>query len=150
LLERLLTFPLHVFRVGNRPRGLARELGRGLLPDTVRLRRRRSAQFPDQAAWFALRADDYRKLLQSIRGSSACAFFLDTPKLEVLLERLCAGQGSASEAATVHRALDTASFAVEFESTHSLNSSADFETSQEVPTFSTFASPLESAPRAHA
>jgi len=48
LLERLLTFPLHVFRVGNRPRGLARELGRGLIPESVRLRRNRSVHFPDE------------------------------------------------------------------------------------------------------
>ncbi len=43
LLERLLTFPLHIFRVGNRPRGLARELGHGRLPESVRLRRARAA-----------------------------------------------------------------------------------------------------------
>ena len=87
LLERLLSFPLHVFRVGNRPRGLARELGRGLIPDSVRLRRTRSVQFPDQTAWFALRAGDYHSLLQSIRNSSACAFFLDIASLEALLGR---------------------------------------------------------------
>jgi asparagine synthase (glutamine-hydrolysing) len=116
LLERLLTFPLHVFRVGNRPRGLAREIGRGLLPNSVRLRRTRHAQFPDPAAWFALRAKEYREAFQSIRDSSACAAILDIPKLEPVLETLCAGRGSLADAALLHRALDIGLFAVRYES----------------------------------
>jgi asparagine synthase (glutamine-hydrolysing) len=115
LLERLLTFPLHTFRAGHRPRGLARELGRGLLPESVRLRRSRGAQAPDEAAWFRPRADDYRHALHSIRQSASCARFLDTARLEFLLEALCSGRGSSSQAALVHRALDVGLFAVEFE-----------------------------------
>jgi len=125
LLERLLTFPLHVFRVGNRPRGLARELGRGLIPESVRLRRARNAHFPDETAWFALRADDYHNTLQSIRDSSTCGFFLDMSSLEPLLQALCAGRGTAAEALIVHRALDAGLFAVGFESGHGLQPDAD-------------------------
>jgi hypothetical protein len=136
LLERLLTFPLHVFRVGNRPRGLARELGRGLLPDSVRLRRARSVQFPDQRAWFALRADDYRRIFQSVRNSAACGFFLDATHLQSLLERLCTGSGSVAEALLAHRALDVGLFAVEYESSHALATYPDLEASQDVPTLS--------------
>ncbi len=132
LLERLLSFPLHIFRVGNRPRGLARQLGRGLIPDSVRLRRTRHVQFPEQTAWFTLRPDDYQRLLQSIRASSACAFFLDIPGLAATLERLCAGNGTAAEAMTVHRALDAGQFAVQFEATHGLRSAGNLEVSQDL------------------
>jgi asparagine synthase (glutamine-hydrolysing) len=149
LLERLLTFPLHVFRVGNRPRGLARELGRRLIPDNVRLRRTRSAHFPDETAWFALRASDYRNVLQSIRESSTCGFLLDMSSIEPLLETLCAGRGSATEALIVHRALDVGLFAVGFESRHGLQMDSDFETSHSsVPTLNVLAGPVEPAPRA--
>jgi hypothetical protein len=116
LLERLLTFPLHIFRVGNRPRGLARELGRGRLPDAVRLRRARSAHFPDQTAWFTARADDYRKAFQSLRDCSSCEDFLDLRSLEPLLATLCGGGGTPAQATTVHRALDAGLFAAARES----------------------------------
>jgi asparagine synthetase B (glutamine-hydrolysing) len=132
LLERLLTFPLYAFRAGNRPRGLARELGRGLLPDNVRLRRARQVQFPDQAAWFALRALDYRQLFQSIRNCAACAFFLDMPRVEALLDRLYAGNGSVSEAALAHRVLDAGLFAVEFESAHRIPSEPALDEGQDL------------------
>jgi asparagine synthase (glutamine-hydrolysing) len=148
LLERLLTFPLHVFRVGNRPRGLARELGRGLIPQSVRLRRTRSVHFPDETAWFTLRAGDYHAVLQSIRDSSTCGFFLDLSRLERLLQTLCAGRGSAAEALMAHRALDAGLFAVSFESGHGLQPAAGFEMS--VPTLNIPASPTGSATHARA
>jgi asparagine synthase (glutamine-hydrolysing) len=150
LLERLLNFPLHVFRVGNRPRGLARELGRGLIPESVRLRRNRSVHFPDETAWFALRAHDYHNALQSIRGSSTCGFFLDVSALESLLQTLCAGRGSAQAALQVHRALDAGLFAVGFESGHGLQPAAEFEMTHSVPTLNVPASPADSAARAQA
>jgi asparagine synthase (glutamine-hydrolysing) len=116
LLERLLTFPLHIFRVGNRPQGLARELGRGRLPANVRLRRGPADHSPQQVAWFAQRADDYRRAFASLRESSVCATFLDLSSLESTLARLCAGSGSPAEAATVHRALDAGLFVTARES----------------------------------
>jgi hypothetical protein len=150
LLERLLTFPLHVFRVGNRPRGLARELGKGLMPENVRLRRTRSVHFPDETAWFRLRADDYHNALQSIRDSSTCGFFLDMSSLEPLLQTLCSGRGSEQEALIVHRALDAGLFAVGFESGHGLQPAADSEMPHSVPTLNVLAGPAESAARAQA
>jgi asparagine synthase (glutamine-hydrolysing) len=128
LLERLLTFPLHIFRVGNRPRGLARELGRGRLPDSVRLRRDRGTHLPDQTAWFAQCADDYRRAFRKLRESSICAAFLDLSSLEPLLATLCAGGGSAAQALTVHRALDAGLFAATIESGQSLLSGQDIPT----------------------
>jgi asparagine synthase (glutamine-hydrolysing) len=150
LLERLLTFPLHVFRVGNRPHGLAREIGRGILPDSVRLRRARQVQFPDQTAWFTLRAEHYRQLFQAIRNSSTCAFFLDMARFEALLDKLCAGSGSAAQAALAHRVLDTGLFAVKFESTHGLYSQPDLEVSQDLPALSDLAPPEDIGMRAQA
>lgn len=111
LIERLLTFPLHIFRAGNRPRGLARELGRGRLPESLRLRSARVVQFTDLPAWIAHRANDYRRALQGLRDSDVCAEFLDLTGLATLLETLCAGNGTAAQAATVHRALDAGLFA---------------------------------------
>jgi hypothetical protein len=141
---------LHVFRVGNRPRGLARELGRGRIPQSVRLRRTRSIHFPDETAWFTLRAADYHSTLQSIRDSSTCGFFLDMSALEPLLQTLCAGRGSAQEALLVHRALDAGLFAVGFESGHGLQPAADSEMPHSVPTLNVLPGPAESATRAQA
>jgi asparagine synthase (glutamine-hydrolysing) len=115
LLERLLTLPLSAFRVSNRPRGLARELGRGLLPDSVRLRRTRSIQAADQSAWFPARAADYRRAAESIRGSPACALFMDMSSLQSLVDTLCAGHGSMKQAAVAHQALDVGLFTTGFE-----------------------------------
>jgi asparagine synthase (glutamine-hydrolysing) len=115
LLERLLTLPLSTFRVGNRPRGLARELGRALLPDSVRLRRTRSAHTCDQAAWFPLRSDAYRNAFESIRNSATCARFMDMSSLQSLVETLCSGHGSLKQAAIAHQALDVGLFTVGFE-----------------------------------
>jgi asparagine synthase (glutamine-hydrolysing) len=116
LLERLLTFPLHVFRVGNRPQGLARELARGRLPDSVRLRRTRGGHIPDQTAWFVQRAADYARAFQSLRDSTICSGFLDLASLTSLLDTLCSGNGTAAQAATLHRALDAGLFAAALES----------------------------------
>jgi asparagine synthase (glutamine-hydrolysing) len=115
LLEHLLRLPLSAFRVGNRPRGLARELGRGLLPDSVRLRRTRSAPTSDQSAWFPLRSDAYRNAFESIRNSPVCARFMDMSSLRSLVETLCGGHGSLKQAAIAHQALDVGLFTVGFE-----------------------------------
>jgi hypothetical protein len=136
LLERLLTFPLHIFRVGNRPRGLARALGRGRLPDCVRLRRCCSLHFPDQAAWFVQRADDYRRAFQRLRDSSSCATFLDLPGLEPLLATLCAGGGSPTQAIILHRALDAGLFAAARELGQSLASLRRAESGDAVEVYS--------------
>jgi asparagine synthase (glutamine-hydrolysing) len=116
LLERLLTFPLHIFRVGNRPGGLARELGRGRLPQSVRSRRAGLAHITDQTAWFMQRSADYRRAFQHLRDSSVCTEFLDLASLSAVLETLCAGNGTTAQAATLHRALDAGLFAAAFES----------------------------------
>jgi len=116
LLERLLTFPLHIFRVGNRPQGLARELGRGRLPESVRLRRAGTSHIADQTAWFVQRANDYARAFQGLHDSSVCREFLDLPSLTALLQRLCRGNGTASQAAMLHRALDAGLFAAAVES----------------------------------
>jgi asparagine synthase (glutamine-hydrolysing) len=116
LLEQLLKFPLSAFRVSNRPRGLARELGRGLLPDSVRLRRAPRVATFDQSVWFPSRANDYRRALEAIRGSPACASFMDLSSLQSLVDSLCAGRGSIKQAAVAHQALDVGLFATAFES----------------------------------
>jgi asparagine synthase (glutamine-hydrolysing) len=115
LLERLLKLPLSAFRVGNRPRGLARELGRGLLPDSVRLRRMGSSRASDQARWFPQRADAYRSAFESVRNSPTCSQFMDMSSLESLIATLCGGHGSTRQAAIAHQALDVGLFTADFE-----------------------------------
>jgi asparagine synthase (glutamine-hydrolysing) len=115
LLERLLTVPLHIFRVGNRPRGLVRELGRGRLPESLRLRRTRAPHITEQTAWFVQRSADYARAFQRLRDSAVCTEFLDLASLSAVLEILCAGKGTATQAATLHRALDAGLFAAAFE-----------------------------------
>jgi asparagine synthase (glutamine-hydrolysing) len=123
LVERLLTFPLHIFRAGNRPRGLARELGRGRLPESVRLRRTRAPHITEQTAWFVQRSADYARALQGLRDSTVCTEFLDLASLSGVLEALCAGNGTTTQAATLHRALDAGLFAAAFESRHGIGAS---------------------------
>jgi asparagine synthase (glutamine-hydrolysing) len=123
LLERLLTFPLHIFRAGNRPRGLARELGHGRLPQSVRLRRTRAPLITEQTAWFVQRSADYARALQGLRDSTVCTEFLDLASLSAVLETLCAGSGTTAQAATLHRALDAGLFAAALESRHGIGAS---------------------------
>ena len=114
-MECILTFPLDAFRVGCRDRGLAREIGKGLLPDNVRLRETRGAQAADQRAWFAVRAKDYHIALNDLRGSALCREIFDLNSIEQTLGELSAGGGSADAAFGLHRAFDTGMFAMEYE-----------------------------------
>jgi len=116
LIETLLTFPLHAFRAGGRSRGLAREMGRGCLPDAIRLRGTRGEQCADEAAWFTAYPERYRKLFEAIRASRSAAEILDMSQVAGALEDLFAGRGPAHLATTIHRALDVGLFAAEFDS----------------------------------
>lgn len=115
LLEYLLTLPQYAFLAKGRSRGLAREVGKGLLPDVVRLRRTRGAQSPEQASWFTRNADRYRSLARSIETSETCRRFLDIAALTSGLELLCRGGGTEVDAIIMHRALAVGMFVTQFE-----------------------------------
>ncbi|HXC56375.1 MAG TPA: asparagine synthase-related protein [Rhizomicrobium sp.] len=110
LIECLLTFPLDAFVAGGRMRGLAREIGAGRLPDMVRLRETRGEQMPEAAALIAAHAQAYRKAYEQAASSALFRTIVDVDRLRGLLERLCRGDGSKLDAATVERALDVGLF----------------------------------------
>jgi len=122
LLERLLTFPLHIFRVGNRPRGLARELGRGRLPDVVRLRRARSTHFPGQTAWFTARADDYRKAFRKVARFLQLRGFSRLAQSRAAVGNSVRGRRHAGAGHNCAPALDAGLFAAARESGRGLES----------------------------
>ena len=85
------------------------------LPDSVRLRRAPATHSTDQTAWFVQRSSDYRRAFQGLRECRVCTEFLDLASLNAMLESLCSGNGTAAQAATVHRALDAGLFAAALE-----------------------------------
>jgi asparagine synthase (glutamine-hydrolysing) len=115
LMECVLKFPLDAFRIGRRARGLAREIGKGLLPDRVRLRETRGGQSADQRAWFKVRAADYRKVFGDMRRSNICNEILDIEFCDRTLTELCAGAGTFDYALSMHRVLDVGLFAMKYE-----------------------------------
>jgi asparagine synthase (glutamine-hydrolysing) len=116
LMEQLLTFPLHAFRADGRPRGLAREIGKNVLPEQVRLRKTRGEQCADEAAWFVAHESRYRDTFDAVRHSGTAAEILDLDRLAQQLEKLFAGRASYLAPLSVHRALDVGLFALAAES----------------------------------
>jgi asparagine synthase (glutamine-hydrolysing) len=112
LIELLLRLPLAAFRCGGRDRGLAREIGSGLLPDEVRLRTRRGAQAPEQVALIARAAPAYREALAAIRENADADEMLDLDAMEHRLSEFAAGSGAASDASAWLGALTLGLFLV--------------------------------------
>ncbi|WP_404370641.1 asparagine synthase-related protein [Sphingomonas sp. MMS24-J45] len=81
-LEWMLRMPLAAFRFGGLDRGLARELGRDLLPEAIRLRTVRGAQGADAAAWIRRDREGFSKHLQTIATSETPRALLDHAALE--------------------------------------------------------------------
>lgn len=95
LLEAVLTFPLAAFRAGGRPRGLARQVGEGLLPDEVRLRSTRGEQSPDRAGLIARDSGRYRSAAAGLARSPLVRELIDIVRLERVLEEIVAGKPGA-------------------------------------------------------
>ncbi len=110
LLETLLRYPQAAFRAGGRPRGLARELSRGLLPDPVRLRSTQGAQMPEAASLVALHSAGYRAALETMRSTPACRELFDLDALAGALEALASGSNDYFLALAVNRAFDVGLF----------------------------------------
>lgn len=110
LLERLLTFPLAAFAVNGRLRGLARELGRDLLPDSVRLRHTRGQQGVDYSHAVRLQIARYRELAVDILKSPACCEVFDSAAIETAIRSIEEGEVSGILTGQLDRALDAALF----------------------------------------
>jgi len=110
LIELLLSFPLEAFSVGGWPRGLARAMGIGRVPDMVRFRRTRGAQVPEIARIIALHSARYRDVLEVARGSAQFRSIFEGERVRALLERVCTGSAGPAGAPTLDRVADVSLF----------------------------------------
>ena len=110
LIECLLSFPLYAFRTEGRDRGLARAMGRGLLPDRVRLRRTSGAQVPELPSVIALHAARYRQALDLMSGSPSCRELFDLHASRAALDQLVRGGLDGTLAVSLDRACDVGLF----------------------------------------
>jgi asparagine synthase (glutamine-hydrolysing) len=110
LIELLLSFPPEAFLAGGRMRGLAREMGSHMVPDSIRLRRRRGMQVPDLCGLIALHGDAYQNALHSMKGSAACRENLQLDLAQFDLDRLCRGELDLLAATMLDRVIDVGLF----------------------------------------
>ena len=110
LIELLLKFPPEALLAGGRMRGLARELGAGIVPDSIRLRRRRGLQVPDLCGQIALHRASYREALDAMQRSPACRENLQLERASHDLERLSGGAMDMTAAIMLDRVMDVGTF----------------------------------------
>jgi asparagine synthase (glutamine-hydrolysing) len=115
LLELLLSFPLAAFAPEGCGRGLAREIGRGLLPDAIRLRKTRGGQSMDYAANMARALPRYHDACDRMAASSTCRSLFDMDLLRKSLERVRAGETSGALTSPIDRSIDAGLFLLEQE-----------------------------------
>ena len=106
LVELLFTFPLSAFAHKGQSRGLARQLGVGLLPDAIRLRRTQGQQAADYATAMAQQLPRYRAVATRMAGSAACCDLFDLSLLQTSLNHVAAGDLSATLTSTIDRCID--------------------------------------------
>lgn len=114
-LEWILQLPLAAFRMDGRDRGLAREIGRGLLPEPVRLRTARGAQSADAAAWIRRDRIAFGQLLAVIAGSETARAMLNLPHLQHCFARILNNDAGASDVAQWLQALTLGDFLAQTE-----------------------------------
>ncbi|WP_437882156.1 asparagine synthetase B family protein [Pseudomonas sp. LRF_L74] len=110
LMECLLRFPPEAFVQDGRFRGLARALGRGVLPDSVRLRHTRGAQVPEHPSLISRDAQRYLAIVESLKQSPQVREIFDLDTLRRLIIGLRDGRMALAEAITVDRIIDCAMF----------------------------------------
>ena len=106
LLELLLSFPLSAFAHQGQSRGLARQLGVGLLPEAIRLRRTQGQQAADYATAMAQQLPRYRALATRMADSHTCRALFDISLLRESLERVGAGELSGELTSPIDRCVD--------------------------------------------
>jgi asparagine synthase (glutamine-hydrolysing) len=115
LMELLLSFPLAAFAHEGRARGVARHLGRGLLPEAIRLRRTQGQQSADYAVAMAQQMLRYRSLYDRMLASAACRSIFDLPALDSALKRVEMGELSGAIVFPIDRCVDAGVFLMEQE-----------------------------------
>lgn len=110
LLEGLLSFPLAAFSHAGRIRGLARELGKGILPDAVRLRRTKGEQAADYACSMARQSARYRQVIAMMAESQVCRSIFDPGAMQRALDIVSSGETSPHATAGIDRAVDAGLF----------------------------------------
>ena len=108
-IETILSFPMEAFLAGGRSRGLAREMGAGIVPDSIRLRRNRGAQSPESAGIVQRHAERYEAALRALEASPSCAEVFDLEAASRTFRKLAAGAGNLAEAYSIERVVDAGS-----------------------------------------
>lgn len=115
LLELLLSFPLAAFAFEGRKRGLARQMGSGLLPDTIRLRRTQGLQGADYATAMSRHMPRYASALELMKASAICRNLFDLSVLHAAMKRVKEGELSGSVTSPIDRCIDAGVFLLEQE-----------------------------------
>jgi asparagine synthase (glutamine-hydrolysing) len=110
LLEFLLTVPQTAFVQGGRSRGLARELGVAILPDTVRLRRTRGQQGADYAAAMRHQIGRYYEFRHKMAKSPLCRRIFDLEAIQEGLGLVAKGESSLLLCGNLDRAVEAGLF----------------------------------------
>jgi asparagine synthase (glutamine-hydrolysing) len=110
LAECVLRFPPHAFRIEGQPRGLARAIAAGRLPERVRLRRTRGSQVPEVASLIAIHARRYESALERMTRSAACRELFDFGEMRRALDTIVGGSLEESAANSINRAFDAGLF----------------------------------------
>ena len=115
LMELLLSLPLAAFAHEGRARGLARHVGRDLLPDATRLRRTQGQQSADYSAAMAHQLPRYRALQDRMLASTACRSIFDLSALDSALKRVEMGEMSGAISFPIDRCVGAGVFLMEQE-----------------------------------
>lgn len=111
LHEYLLGCPADAFVGEGFDRLQARLLGAGRLPDSVRWKRSRGEQCPEEALWFTLYPERYREAWSRVRTLPWAARWLDCMAVDRQLQLLLDGEPVTKDrAAAMHRLLDIGLF----------------------------------------
>jgi asparagine synthase (glutamine-hydrolysing) len=111
LIEYILDCPPEAFLDNGFERVQARLLGANRVPDTIRWRRTRGEQVPEEAGVFALYPDRYRAVWAEVRQLAWFAKYVEVDAVDTVLQSLLAGDPVPRLTAnTVHRLLHIGMF----------------------------------------
>lgn len=110
LIETVLTFPWEGLFIGARGRGLARAMGEGRVPDSVRLRQTRGEQVPEIAALIVAQRERYLAALARATRSDAFRSTFAVDRVRATIEGLGDDNDSRYRAHSLIRVLDVGLF----------------------------------------
>ena len=110
MIECLLSFPREAFLIDGRRRGLARGMGKGRVPDVVRLRTTRGEQMPELVAIIAVHAPAYRDAIDRVAQSPLSRSIVDVDRVRALLNRVIEGTAPPYSQHTLERAITVGLF----------------------------------------